>query len=100
MLSELWARMRGIDKWPEVQATVRAISLYEEPPHTLYECARKLAEVTFAYIDDRHDLQYGSIVVEDSSTLYDAKENDTFSIRVNPAHPEQYYSPEATKADV
>jgi hypothetical protein len=92
--------MRGIDKWPEVQATVRSIRLYEELPSRRYEFARKLAEVTFAYTDGQRNLQYGWIVVEDSSTLYDAKENDTFSIQVNPARPEQYYSPEATKADV
>ncbi|MGA9670201.1 MAG: hypothetical protein WBQ94_13395 [Terracidiphilus sp.] len=98
MLKELLFKIRGVDKWTEVSATVRSIQQYEEPPTRAYEFPRKLADVTFAYTDTQSEHQYGCITVEDSSSLYDMKEDDTFSIRVNPAHPEQYYSPEATEA--
>jgi hypothetical protein len=100
MLRELWTKLRGTDKWPEAQATVRIVEQYEEPSAGRYESDRKLANVTFAYTDNQGSLQYGSITVQDSSDLYDAKENDTFSIRVDPMHPERYYSFEPTKADV
>ena len=82
MLKELWAKMRGVGTWPEVEATVRTVGQYELPSSQPYEFPRKLAEVTFAYTDTRREHQYGSITVEHSSTLYDAKENDTFTIRV------------------
>lgn len=97
MLKEFLLKIRGVDKWPEVSATVRSIQQFEEPSPERYEFPRKLADVTFAYTDTQRELQYGCITVEDSSLLYDMKEDDTFSIRVNPAHPEQYYSHEATK---
>jgi hypothetical protein len=97
MLKEFLAKMRGVNKWTEVQANVRSVMKFEEPPPRIYEFPRKLAEVTFAYTDTQGEHQYGCITVEDSSDLYDAKEDDTFSIRVNPAHPEQYYSQEATE---
>jgi hypothetical protein len=97
MLKEILAKMRGADKWPEVSATVRSIQQFEEPSRERYEFPRKLADVTFAYTDTQGEHQYGCITVEDSSSLYDMKEDDTFSIRVAPAHPEQYHSSEATK---
>ncbi|MGA2352330.1 MAG: hypothetical protein ABSF70_17980 [Terracidiphilus sp.] len=96
MLKEFLAKIRGVDKWLDAQATVRSVMQYEEPPERACEFSTKLAEVTFAYTDPQAEHQYGCITVKDSSELYDAKEDDTFSIRVNPKHPEQYYSPEAT----
>jgi hypothetical protein len=96
MLNEFLAKLRGVNKWTDVQATVRSVMQYEEPPERAYEFPTKLADVTFAYTDPLGEHQYGSITVMDSSELYDAKKDDTFSVRVNPKHPEQYYSPEAT----
>jgi hypothetical protein len=98
MLKELWAKIRRADRWPEAQAIVRIVDWYLEPSGGRYEFDRKLADVTFAYTDSQGGLQYGCITVQDSSDLYDAKEDDTFSIRVNPAHPDQYFSSEATHA--
>ena len=98
MLKELLAKMRGTKNWPEVQATVRIVSQFEEPPHRRYEyLPRRMAEVTFAYTDPNGEQQYGSITVEDSSSLYDAQENDTFTVRVDPEHPDRCYSPEAVR---
>jgi hypothetical protein len=97
MLKEFLAKMHGVNKWTDVQATVRSVMQYEEPSPGAYEFPTKLADVTFAYTDTQGEHQYGCITVADSSELYDAKEDDTFSIRVNPTHPEQYYSPKATK---
>jgi hypothetical protein len=57
---------------------------------------KNFAEITFVYSDSKQELQYGAITVNESSELYDAKENDTFPIRVNPQQPDQYYSQEAT----
>ncbi|MGA2649466.1 MAG: hypothetical protein ABSF28_03035 [Terracidiphilus sp.] len=97
MLKDLFAKMRSGDKWPEVQATVRIVNQYEELAVERYDVSRKVAEVTFAFTDSRGEHQYGAILVADSSSLYDAKEDDTFSIRVNPANPDEYDSPDAIK---
>lgn len=100
MLREFWAKLKGKDKWPEVSATVRSVELFDEPSYARYELPRKLANLTFAYTDGQGSLQYGWITVQDSSDLYDAKEGDTFSIRVDPSHPEQYFSSEATHTEL
>jgi hypothetical protein len=100
MLKELWSKMRGMDKWPEVQATVRNVERYEMPVMAsvpYYQPPRSFAELTFDYADPNGDHQYGSITVGEESTLYDAQENDSFTIRVNPDHGDQYYSHEAVK---
>lgn len=100
MLKELWAKMRGAEKkWPVVQAVVRSILQYDDIPTGRYASdPRKLADVTFAYVDLQQQHQYGSITVDDSSDLFDAKEDDTFTIRVDPDDGTKYYSPEAKKA--
>jgi hypothetical protein len=100
MLRELWPKVRGMDKWPEVQATVRQIERYEMPVMAgmpYYRPPRSLADLTFAYVDPGGDHQYGSITVGEESSLYDSQENDTFTIRVNPKYGDQYFSPEAVK---
>jgi hypothetical protein len=99
MLKELWAKMRGVDKWPEMQATVRRVERYELSSRYSEE-PRKLVDVTFAYTDGHGDLQYGWITVDYLSDLFEGKEDDTFPIRVNPAHPDQYYSADAVIAEL
>ena len=61
MLQELWAKIRGVDKWPTVQAIVRSVQYYEEPPSRAYEFPGKLADVTFACMDTCQEHQYGCI---------------------------------------
>jgi hypothetical protein len=99
MLLDLWTRVSGAwKKWPETQATVRSVQRYEEPAGGgRYRYERKLADVTFAYTDLQQQHQYGSITVSYSSELYDAKEEDTFMIRVDPKQGDKYYSPEAAR---
>ena len=87
-----------MDKWPEVQATVRSVEQFEDIPDRYGDSPRKLADVIFAYDDLQQEHQYGSITVDWNSALYDAKENDTFMVRVNPKQGEKYYSPEATES--
>ena len=98
MLRELWAKLRGVDRWPEVKATVRSVLQYEDPPYRHYDSAIKLADVTFAFTNGLGEHQYGCITVAYTSDLYDAKENDTFLIRIDPKDQDQYYSPEATSS--
>lgn len=95
MLKDLLEKIHGGGKWPMVQATVRIVKQYEEPPVGRYELSRRVAEVTFAFTDAQGEHQYGAVLVSDSSSLYDAKEDETFSIRVNPANPDEYDFPEA-----
>ncbi len=99
MLLDFWTRVSGAwKKWPETQATVRSVHQYEElAGGSRYMYERKLADLTFAYMDQQQQHQYGSITVSDSSELYDAKEDDTFAIRVDPKQGDKYYSTEATE---
>ena len=95
MLKDLFAKKHVADKWPEVQAIVRIVNQYEEPVE--YDFPLKFAEGTFAFTDAQGEHQYGTLQVADSSSLYDAKEDDTFSILINPANPDQYDFPEAIR---
>jgi len=97
MFEKIWAELHHAEKWPEVQAIVRKVDQYELLKGR-YPASYRFAEITFAYTDPQQQHQYGVITVAESSTLYDAKEDDVFPIRVNPEHPDQCYSPEATSS--
>jgi hypothetical protein len=94
MFKELLAKFRGTNDWVETTATVRIVLQYEDVDDVRFagEENRKIADVTFAFTDAKQELQYGSVTVTESSALYDAKENHTFTIRFNPANPDEYES--------
>lgn len=96
MFEKVWAKLHHAENWPEVQAIVRKVDQYELLRGRYQDISCRFAEITFAYTDPQQEHQYGVITVTDNSTLYDAKEDDFFSIRVNPEQPDQCYSPEAT----
>jgi hypothetical protein len=85
MLKELWEKMHRPDaEWIETEAIVRNVLRYEgvdlgEPV--------QLAEITFRYIDNNQETQYGSAIVDSGYSLYHLKENDTFSVRYDAARP-------------
>jgi hypothetical protein len=91
MIEELWAKMRGVDKWPETTATVtsvdRTLAKGRSPAH---------ATITFNYRSSDGVMQSGSYYVGDQSSLYDLDEDQSFSVRYNPKHPNHYFSYEYT----
>jgi hypothetical protein len=91
VIEELLAKLRGVDKWPETQATV--VSVDRVVAEGRY-AAR--ATVTFSYRPAGGEIQSGTFFVGDQSSLYNLDETDTFPVRYNPARPESFYSSEYT----
>jgi hypothetical protein len=91
MLEEVWSRIRGADKWPETMATVSSIDRIPAQGRT-----PERASLTFFYSPGSGGTQSGEFTVDSISALYNVEEKDTFPIRFNPKHPEQYFSSEYT----
>lgn len=91
MIEELWARLRGADKWPESVATVTSVD--RVPPQGR---SPGYATVSFCYRPSGAETQSGQYKVDSQSSLYNVDEMDTFPVRFNPAHPERYFSGEYT----
>jgi len=53
---------------------------------------RDWADVTFRYTDGDGGYQAGCYTVDSYTSLYNVEADDTFSIRYNPARPEEYFS--------
>jgi hypothetical protein len=92
VIEEIWARLRGVQKWPETTATVSSVDRYEKPAgrYGTYQAA----DVTFFYRDANNELQSGFYTVDDNSSLFNIGENDTFTVRFDPRNPERFWSDE------
>jgi hypothetical protein len=92
MLREQIEKWRGIDRWPEADATVVGIEIvseggYRRPPPS--------ARISFFYHDATEFMQSGELVVDNLTSLYNLQANDTFRIRFNPQRPSKFYCSEA-----
>lgn len=92
MVEQWIKKWRGIDRWPEADATVVSYDVltegrYREEPPT--------AKVTFFYRDATNSLQSGDFVVDSLTSLYNLQVNDTFQIRYSPGNPSKFYCSEA-----
>jgi len=91
MLEPLIERWRGIDKWPEADATVVSCEVvseggYQQPPPSV--------RITFFYRDATQAIQGGDLVADSATSLFNLCVNDTFQVRFNPKRPSQFYSSE------
>jgi hypothetical protein len=93
MLEEQLEKWRGIDRWPETDATVVSYEIVSEGG---YREAPPSAKISFFYHDTSNSLQSGELAVDSLTTLYNLKVNDTFIVRFNPHKPSKYYCSEAT----
>ena len=87
------SKLRGVDKWPEVSATVVSTEVvseggYEQPPPSV--------RLSFYYRDLAGDLQSGEIVADSLTSLYNVQVNDTFTLRYNPKVPSKFYCAEVS----
>ena len=89
MVEEILARLRGVSKWPEVEATVYSVN--RNPAQGRSPAT---ATVTFSYRPDGGEVHSGSFFIGDQSSLYYLDENGTFPLRYDPARPERFWSDE------
>jgi hypothetical protein len=89
MIEELVAQIRGVNKWPETEATVASVDRVLAVGRS---AAR--ATVTFTYRPDEGEIQSGIFFVGDQSSLYNLDEGEAFPVRYGPARPERFYSSE------
>jgi len=78
MLNELFERWRGIDHWPQTEATVVSYELllkYTDP---------YAARIGFYYHDQTGAIQSGVLTANSRTSLYNLKVNDTFALVFNP----------------
>src|SRR5580692_5856542 len=98
MLIELFARLRGYDKWTPAVATVQSTTLSRvgdvgndksKPALALgWESACKIKW------QDRNQIEHTAVFQAfEESPLYQLCEGDTVNIRFNPAKPSEYYLP-------
>ena len=99
MLIEIWERLRGYDKWIQTEAKVESSNVREtldaESGGIAYSC-----EDVLIWADQQGGNQRAYFAVSDDSSLYQLISGDLFSIRYNPADPDQYYLRELLRARV
>jgi len=93
MVEEVFARIRGVRKWPETTATVYSIFRYQVATGK-YGGTSPAADVTFTYRGEDQEIQSGFFTVDDGCSLYNVEENDTFPIQYDPKRPERFYCSE------
>ena len=91
MIEELLAKLRGVDKWPETEAGV--VSVDRIAAEGRYPGR---ATISFTYRPSGGEIQSGTFIVGDQSSLYNLDEKDSFPVKYNPARPERFYSSEYT----
>src|SRR5262249_44257470 len=92
VLSTLVRRLRRIDQWPETTATVVSSEVVSEGG---YRAPPPSVRLDFYYRDSKGELQSGVVEADSFTSLYDLKENNTFTLRFNPRKPAKYYCSEA-----
>ena len=93
MLTGIWERLRGYDKWVAAEATIES-SKMKETPHM-----DRSGNLTYTYDSrdvllwtDKHgEGQRAYFEVPDDSPLYQLVGGEKLNIRYNPDDPEQYY---------
>jgi hypothetical protein len=82
-------RLRGIDKWPVVSATVTSVEQLSEGGR-----GGAWRRVTFTYRAGSEDFG-GSLKVDSYSSVYELAAGDAFDIQYAPSKPSRYFCEEA-----
>ena len=90
MLEIAWKTIRGIHRWPEIQAHVTSEYRYMAPPRKGQ--SRSKVIVGFRYYTLNGQEFSGTFGSDINSRLYALAEGDTFLLSYDPARPELYWS--------
>jgi hypothetical protein len=85
----LFERLRGVDKWPFVQASVTSVEQVSEGGRSGLS-----RNIFFTYRCGAEDFD-GKFYVDSFSSVYEFDSGDTFDIQCNPRKPAQYFCEEA-----
>jgi hypothetical protein len=85
MISEAFAKLRGVDSWPTAQATVNSSEL-----GTAYR-GGDWNDLSFYYRPENSDLQSGRLKADSLTSIYALKVGDTFDIQYDPKNPARFY---------
>jgi hypothetical protein len=101
MLIEIWERLRGYDKWPQTEATIRSSTLAEvEVGHT--RSGTPIMETqntcTLVWRDPKGGEQLDDFSVFESSPLFQLYEGQKVTIHCDPADPGKYFFPELQRS--
>jgi hypothetical protein len=89
MMDGMFYKLRGIDKWPSIIATVTSTEVVGTDGR-----AGRTMNIYFAY-NAGGSPESGKLFVDDNSSLYGLAQGDQFSIQVNPKRQASYYCSEA-----
>lgn len=92
MISELIARLRGLDKWPTAKATVTQSELVTTPR------AGNWSNFSFYYHPEDSELQSGSLKADSLTSIYSLEVGDIFEIQYDPKHPDRFYCKEVNSS--
>jgi hypothetical protein len=98
MLIEIWERMRGYDKWPQVTGTIQSSTLAEEKIGEVYNQYTANDPIyewestnTLAWTDASGNQHAAEYKVNEDSPLFQLYDGQSVTIRYNPADPGQFY---------
>jgi hypothetical protein len=103
MLIEIWERLRGYDKWIQVDARVESSNLqeiknYDRSGNQIESSWESEDEIVWT--DNMGQEQRADFNVPDDSPIYQLVGGETVTIRYNPAKPEEFYYRELLRTRV
>jgi hypothetical protein len=93
MLIEIWERLRGYDKWIQTEARIDSAGAARKALGKRYRVSNssRFSANLLVWRDQRGKTHYGAFVNHDTSPLYQLLEDETITIRYDPARPDRYY---------
>jgi hypothetical protein len=107
MLFEWWERVRGIDRWPEVRATIESVRSYSLPdtggsmpgssPQIVFRADKMLERMLIAYTTADGVRRTKRVWLPLCGSLFLLDPGDHFYVRYCPDRPERLYIRERTQ---
>jgi hypothetical protein len=88
VFASLYRKLRGIDRWPETQATV--VSIADPGGNDNPRNGPPIVRISFFYHDAAGSMQGGDLVADSRTSLYNLHKDEQFPIRFNPRRPEEF----------
>lgn len=86
----IWEKLRGYDKWPEIEATIQTPAPRRSPDSETSDESAESGDM-LVWTDRSGNLQSADFIVPDDCTLYQKVSGDTVIIRYDPRNPSRFY---------
>jgi hypothetical protein len=92
MLLDWWVRLRGIDEWPDAEATVVSMEFVPgiDGADGKSPDAKK---IEFTYRDGSGWIRKGTALAQENTDLFFSNTGESFRVRYNPKKPDRYFVP-------